>query len=163
MAHSVPLTSADISRRRLMTGGILGLGGIIGLVYTIAILRALIPLRPEGNVGYENVGATDQFQKEVPKRVPLGVDAQGKNPTGGAWIVQHSATEYTAFDMHCTHLSCPYNWSGANGTEGVFACPCHGSVFNKDGSVLNGPAFVPLRRRQWRVQDNNLLIGAIGG
>lgn len=162
MAHTVPLTSGDIARRRFLTGGILGLGGIIGAIYTIAILRALIPLNPQGNTGYENVGSTSQFKPELPLRVPLGVDAQGKNPTGGAWVIQHSATQYTIFDMHCTHLSCPYAWTGGTtSTQGVFACPCHGSVFAKDGTVINGPAFIPLRQRQWRLQGSDLLIGAI--
>jgi len=156
------MTSGDLSRRRFMSAGILGLGGIIGLIYTIAIVRALIPANPEGTAGYEDVGNTSQFKKEIPLRVPLGVDAQGKNPTGGAWVVQHSASQYTIFDMHCTHLSCPYAWTGGETSDqGVFACPCHGSVFAKDGAVVNGPAFVPLRQRQWRLQGSNLLIGDI--
>jgi menaquinol-cytochrome c reductase iron-sulfur subunit len=107
------------------------------------------------------VGAISKFQTEVPVRVGLGVDAQGQNPTGGAWIVKHSDTSFTAFDMHCTHLSCPYEWTSPGATQGAFACPCHGSVFNKDGSVANGPAFVPLRKRQTEVQSGNLLVGGI--
>lgn len=161
MAHSILMTSGDISRRRALTAGILGFGGLIGLVYTVAILRYLIPLGTSGDTGYEDVGPTSQFKPELPMRVPLGVDPQGKNPTGGAWIIQHSATSYTAFDMHCTHLSCPYNWAPPTSTQGVFACPCHGSVFNKDGSVINGPAYVPLRRRSVRVQGSNLTVGGL--
>lgn len=159
MAHSIPMTSGDISRRRALAAGV---GGVIGAVYLVAILRYLIPLGTSGKTGYENVGATSQFKLELPVRVPLGVDAQGKNPTGGAWIIQHSATSYTAFDMHCTHLQCPYNWTGgATSTQGVFACPCHGSVFAKDGAVINGPAFIPLRQRAVKVQGPDLLVGGI--
>jgi menaquinol-cytochrome c reductase iron-sulfur subunit len=162
MAHSIPMTSGDITRRRALSLGIFGLGGLIGAVYVVAILRYIIPLGTSGNTGYEDVGPTSQFKPELPVRVPLGVDPQGKNPTGGAWIIQHSATSYTAFDMHCTHLSCPYNWTGGTtSTDGVFACPCHGSVFNKDGSVMNGPAFVPLRKRSTRVQGSNLTVGGL--
>jgi menaquinol-cytochrome c reductase iron-sulfur subunit len=161
MAHSIPLTSGDISRRRTLAAGIFGLGGLIGAVYIVAILRYLIPLGNSGDTGFENVGATSQFKPELPMRVPLGVDPSGKNATGGAWIIQHSATNYTAFDMHCTHLSCPYNWSSPTSTEGVFACPCHGSVFAKDGSVINGPAFIPLRKRAVRVEGNNLTVGGL--
>jgi|GEM_PF-527191 menaquinol-cytochrome c reductase iron-sulfur subunit len=162
MAHSVPLTRGDISRRRALAAGIFGLGGVIGAVYIVAILRYLIPVGSSGNTGYDNVGPTSQFKQELPVRVPLGADAQGNNPTGGAWIIQHSATNYTAFDMHCTHLSCPYAWTGgATSTDGVFGCPCHGSIFAKDGSVINGPAFVPLRRRDVKVQGNNLMVGGL--
>ncbi len=155
------MASVDsIGRRRALTLGVLGLGGLIGAVYTVALLRYLIPTGNSTSSGTaENVGATTQFKTEVPMRVPLGVDAQGKNPTGGAWIIQHADNSYTAFDMHCTHLSCPYAWQPPGGTEGVFACPCHGSVFAKDGSVQNGPAFVPLHKRQTLVQGANLHVG----
>jgi menaquinol-cytochrome c reductase iron-sulfur subunit len=154
------MSSQEVSRRRLLATGVFGLGGLIGLIYTVAILRYLIPLG-SGSTGMENVGSTSQFTKEVPLRVPLGVNAQGQNPTGGAWIIQHSATSYTAFDMHCTHLSCPYAWTGGSTPNGVFACPCHGSVFNKDGSVINGPAFLPLHQRAVQAQGGNLLVGDI--
>jgi cytochrome b6-f complex iron-sulfur subunit len=35
----------------------------------------------------------------------------------------------------CTHLGCIVKQSA-----GGFACPCHGSEFNKDGTVTKGPA-----------------------
>lgn len=155
------LAGEDLSRRRLLTVGVFGVGGLIGAVYIVAILRYIVPLGTSGNTGYENVGPTSQFAPHVPLRVPLGVNAQGQNPTGGAWIIQHSATSYTAFDMHCTHLSCPYNWTGGTSPTGVFACPCHGSVFAKDGAVINGPAFIPLRKRAVRVQGANLFVGGL--
>lgn len=41
----------------------------------------------------------------------------------------------------CTHSGCHLHW---NGTERCWDCPCHGSHFAPDGSVLNGPAVKPL-------------------
>ena len=38
-------------------------------------------------------------------------------------------------------LGCNVHW---NSTEQCWDCPCHGSQFAPDGSVLNGPAIMPL-------------------
>ena len=43
----------------------------------------------------------------------------------------------------CTHVGCIVHW---NSLEQCWDCPCHGSQFAIDGSVLNGPALRPLAK-----------------
>lgn len=43
----------------------------------------------------------------------------------------------------CTHLGCRLSWNGA---ESSWDCACHGSRFDVDGAVLDGPAIDPLRQ-----------------
>ena len=47
--------------------------------------------------------------------------------------------------LRCTHLGC---FVAFNAAETSWDCPCHGSRFDVDGAVLEGPAATPLPRRE---------------
>jgi glycine/D-amino acid oxidase-like deaminating enzyme/nitrite reductase/ring-hydroxylating ferredoxin subunit len=73
---------------------------------------------------------------------------------GEADIVRHDGTKVaayrdedgavTAVSANCTHLGCQVSWNHA---ERSWDCPCHGSRFAPDGSVLEGPAVHRLERK----------------
>jgi nitrite reductase/ring-hydroxylating ferredoxin subunit len=53
--------------------------------------------------------------------------------------------ELHAVSARCTHLGCQVRWNAA---ERSWDCPCHGSRFDVDGGILNGPAVRPLPPRR---------------
>ncbi|HEX9578547.1 MAG TPA: Rieske (2Fe-2S) protein [Myxococcales bacterium] len=54
-------------------------------------------------------------------------------------VLRASATQVLAFDARCPHLGC-----AVRGAQKLFICPCHGSLFDLNGSVKLGPATSPL-------------------
>jgi len=53
------------------------------------------------------------------------------------------AQQVHAVSLFCSHLGCSVAWNNA---ETSWDCPCHGSRFDVDGSVIDGPAVTPLKQ-----------------
>ena len=68
------------------------------------------------------------------------------DPTFGGFLVRQGG-ELRAFAITCPHLGCSYDFDTA---KQHFLCPCHGSEFALDGSVLHGPASASLSHLTWR-------------
>jgi len=60
-----------------------------------------------------------------------------------------------AASVVCTHRGCEV---GFNADQGTLDCPCHGSRFNPDGSVLQGPAKRPLQSYRVTEEGGRLRI-----
>jgi glycine/D-amino acid oxidase-like deaminating enzyme/nitrite reductase/ring-hydroxylating ferredoxin subunit len=53
----------------------------------------------------------------------------------------------------CPHMKCLVHWNAA---EKTWDCPCHGSRFALDGSVIEGPSVAPLEPRTLAPTDESL-------
>lgn len=70
-------------------------------------------------------------------------------------IVNMGNNTYNALTSVCTHSQCDRNWTFANN---VFTCTCHGSRFDREGAVVNGPATQPLRSYPATVSNSILTV-----
>jgi glycine/D-amino acid oxidase-like deaminating enzyme/nitrite reductase/ring-hydroxylating ferredoxin subunit len=59
-------------------------------------------------------------------------------------VYRDDGGELHAVSARCTHLGCLVAFNAA---ERAWECPCHGSRFDTDGKVVQGPATRPLERR----------------
>ena len=71
------------------------------------------------------------------------------------WTVKKSDSEITVFSPVCPHLGCRYQW---HPDRNLFICPCHHSVFNKEGKVVSGPAPRPLDTLPKKIENDNLFV-----
>jgi cytochrome b6-f complex iron-sulfur subunit len=76
-------------------------------------------------------------------------------PKQRAFVVCTPEHEFYAVSAVCTHLGCIVNWKNS---EGIIACPCHGSHFELSGEVLTGPATRPLEWFQISLNEDRRLI-----
>ncbi|MEH2326681.1 MAG: FAD-dependent oxidoreductase [Nostoc sp.] len=92
----------------------------------------------------ENLNVAAQYLKWV---TPGDVDSVEKVAPGTGAVVLRGLTKVAAYrdengTLHehsaiCTHLNCIVAW---NSSEKTWDCPCHGSRFDTQGKVINGPA-----------------------
>jgi Rieske Fe-S protein len=68
-------------------------------------------------------------------------------------VYQAGDGDFKAFYMQCTHQGCEIN-----AYETQFVCPCHGSEFNLDGKVLQGPAEKDLVEFKVTADVNNIAV-----
>ena len=74
---------------------------------------------------------------------------------GEVVVTQPEAGDFKAFSAVCTHSGCLIN----KVADGTINCPCHGSKFSLDGTVVNGPATQPLASEAITVQGDSIVLG----
>lgn len=112
---------------------VLGMAALIEFV--VMIVAYLKPRKKEvrqeafGNI--ITAGHIDEFKKDSVTAFRRGQFYLARFDDGG----------FMALSRKCTHLGCTVPWVES---EKLFKCPCHSSVFNVKGEVLQPPAPRPL-------------------
>jgi cytochrome b6-f complex iron-sulfur subunit len=99
---------------------------------------------------------------------PIVVDALLANAVPGsrvgvkglprqAYLVINSGPEIASYAISavCSHLRCTVDWVDERSR---FICPCHGSEYDPEGKVLQGPAPRPLSLVTVIVKDNRVRL-----
>ena len=112
-----------MKRRELLR--VLGKGSVFlaFLAQIAAAARAMVP-----NVLYEPL---KRFRIKRADQYPQGYTF---DPEKRIFVVR-SENQFHVISAVCTHLGCTVQWR-----EGEFNCPCHGSHYSPDGTVISGPA-----------------------
>jgi glycine/D-amino acid oxidase-like deaminating enzyme/nitrite reductase/ring-hydroxylating ferredoxin subunit len=76
--------------------------------------------------------------------VPRGAARVVRDGLGKTGVYRDEDGKVHAVSLRCTHLGCLLRFNSA---ERSWDCPCHGSRFDVDGAVLEGPAVDPLELR----------------
>jgi glycine/D-amino acid oxidase-like deaminating enzyme/nitrite reductase/ring-hydroxylating ferredoxin subunit len=110
-----------------------------------------ITLRAAGEFAKENANVAAQYAKGYAGKDDA-TDANALLPGQGGvvrrglkkaaiYVDEHGVQH--AFSAVCPHLGCVVSW---NAVESTWDCPCHGSRFDCEGKVINGPANRDLSR-----------------
>ncbi len=101
-----------------------------------------------------------------PNSAFIMADGGGDNAAGdlafGGFVVKNQG-KVDVLAINCSHLGCSV---ALNATAKSFDCPCHGSRFHLDGTVLHGPAAYPLSHLTWKqgadattIQVDGIVLG----
>jgi nitrite reductase/ring-hydroxylating ferredoxin subunit len=110
------------------------------------------PIKSSKEFVKENVDVAAHFVKDY-VRLAMVKEVQNLPPGEGVVaeyegkkVAVHRAEDgtWTALSPICTHMGCIVHW---NTFEKSWDCPCHGSRFNTDGEVIEGPAILALAKR----------------
>lgn len=161
MDANLPIESPSLSRRQL-------LNFITGATAAATVGSALYPVGKFFIPPAETTGAggaiiakdvlgnpipAAQILAEAPGSRALVAGVSGE-PTYLS-VKEDNTLDSIGILDNCTHLGCSFPW---NPIDQQFQCPCHGSRYAPDGTVVRGPAFLPLKIFHVAVVDNNILI-----
>jgi menaquinol-cytochrome c reductase iron-sulfur subunit len=142
MATDERSVDTHMSRRGFL-GWALGLGaGIVTLVAGVPVLGALLASPAKATPhDFVEVGPV----ADLPVGEPTGLTFVAESTDAynvellphNVWALKDATGSVTVFSPVCTHLGCQVAWSRA---AQQFVCPCHNSIFTKDGTVVSGPA-----------------------
>ena len=156
-----PLDSGNVYIATGDSGNGMTHGTIAGMLLTDLIVGRANPWEKLYDPSRKTLGATKEFAKEnlnvaaqyADLVTPGELDDASQIKAGEGAILRRGLAKVAVYrddagalherSAFCTHLGCVVQW---NSLEKTWDCPCHGSRFQTDGHVVNGPAIRALAR-----------------
>ena len=138
--------------------------------FFIAAGNAAIGIAAIGSLGVTLDFLSPKVLMELPKRFIIGMlttiqpDSVTFDAEHRLIVFRDKQGYFYSLSAVCTHLGCILEWkaTGIPGhPEGVIACPCHGSIFNKTGEVIRGPAPRSLDRFKMYLEDDRVIVDMV--
>ena len=160
MEESIPLDNPLMSRRQLLN---FLTGAAVAATATAALYPAAKFFVPPAEGSEDgSLLAKDIYGNLIPASQILAA------PPGTRALVAGLAGEPTYLTVredgtlhpwgivdNCTHLGCTFPW---NPNDNQFQCPCHGSRYDPEGTVVRGPAPLPLKLVRVAVAEEAIWI-----
>jgi len=141
-----------LSRRALIRLGLLGTLGLF-ILETIGTFLVFFWPRKFGTFGgVVTIGTPDQFPVAS---ITTIIEAK--------MFVSHVPEGFLAMYWKCPHLGCTVQWHPEEQSEdtlasaGRFHCPCHGSIYDRHGQIISGPAPRPMDIFKVSLQNGKLV------
>jgi menaquinol-cytochrome c reductase iron-sulfur subunit len=154
------MASKNLDRHTFLLKILWVVSSLLGLLTLIPVIGALFaPLFRKMPRAWRTVGDVNDF--EIDKTVLVKYENasplawSGLSSESASWLRRSSKDTFVAFSINCTHLGCPVRWEP---DAELFLCPCHGGVYNKDGSYAAGPPPHGLNRYPVRIRNKKVEI-----
>lgn len=69
------------------------------------------------------------------------------------YVYRHDDGSYTTVSTRCMHQGCQ-----VEPVAGHLVCPCHGSEYGNEGTILKGPTRRPLERFRTEIEDGHVVV-----
>ena len=148
------------TRRSFFGWVIAAVAGIIGITVVVPLAGYVIsPALKRRETSWAKVGAMDSLRTGEPEELEYASTIKDGWRTVTAkkaiWAVKQPAGDIVVFSPICPHLGCGFRWDVG---DHKFKCPCHGSVYDVTGKVLEGPAPRSLDVLPSKVEQGQLLV-----
>lgn len=139
------LQEQEVSRRSFLRRLMWLSVGFATAVFSFGGFKLFWPSKIKGFGSVVRAGSLDDF--------PVGSVTRVRD--GRFYISRLSETELIALYWKCPHLGCTVPFEPS---DDLFVCPCHGSVYEKNGQNIAGPAPRPMDYMRVEIRGNDVYV-----